>query len=199
MSDNSGSRSGAGGGKRLSRWLLVAHWRCTRRPLTFPCLSLLSLSLSRSSPPSLFRLLRIRSPYPRHLSPCLIFQFLLSLYLNPGSLSASRVYLLRFVLSRAHECAGIVYTRTEVRAPLHRRLLLPLYVSARLVSIPPASGCSLPTHRRRIPLRSSVPLSSRGVSSFSPDNSVAAVCCYDLHSSRNKTSATAPRSRRRRR
>jgi len=54
---NSGSRSDAGGGKRLGRWLLVAHWRCTE---AFD----LSLSLSLS----LFVHLVSRHLSPSHLS-----------------------------------------------------------------------------------------------------------------------------------
>lgn len=71
---NSGSRSGTGGGKRLSRWLLVAHWRCTEA---------FDLSLS----PSAHRLSPSLSARLRAIFLRLIFRFLLSSRLSHPSLS----------------------------------------------------------------------------------------------------------------
>lgn len=74
MPGNSGSRSGTGGGKRLSRWLLVAHWRCTEA---------FDLSLS----PSAHRLSPSLSARLRAIFLRLIFRFLLSSRLSHPSLS----------------------------------------------------------------------------------------------------------------
>lgn len=194
---------GAGGGKRLSQWLLVAHWRYMEAfdlslSLSFRFPSPLSLSSS------LFRSLCIVLFSTRHLSPSHLSVLPFSLT-HPGSLSASR-YPLRLVLP-AHLAAQLRAEPTHERTGIvcaHRSRPLSVVsfhsVSARLVSIPPAPSFP-PTPRRRSPSpinppRCPVLLSvSPGCGSPFPDGDVAV--CYDLHSSRNKTSATVLRSRRR--
>lgn len=116
------------------------HIGAARRPLTFPCLSIsISLFLSLS-----FALCIVLSA-TRHLSPSHLSVPPFSLT-HPASLSACRWYPLRLVPPRrsllAHE-----RTRDRLRAQESTPLPTPstlLYVSARLVSIPPASVPSDP-------------------------------------------------------
>lgn len=201
---NSGSRSGAGGGKRLSRWLLMAHWRCTE---AFD----LSLSLSPSPslfflflslPSSLFRLLCIVLSATRHLSPSHLLVPPFSLTRPAGGLFLSpRLRVNPY--TNAHRES---FTRTGVDPSPSTPSTLPLCVCssgfdpARLYSLRPLdAGIPLrsPPSMLRPPLRlSRLRLLFPHPSLPPPPDSDVAVC-YDLHSSRNKTSATVLRSRRR--
>lgn len=179
-------------------WHIGATWR----PLTFPCLSLFA---SHPLSSSLFRSLCIVLFSTRHLSPSHLSVLPFSLT-HPGSLSASR-YPLRLVLP-AHLAAQLRAEPTHERTGIvcaHRSRPLSVVsfhsVSARLVSIPPAPSfpptpstpvALSPINPPRCPVLLSV---SPGRGSPLPDSDVAV--CYDLHSSRNKTSATVLRSRRR--
>lgn len=190
MLGNSGSRSGAGGGKRLSRWLLVAHWRCTE---AFDLSSSLSLSFSSS----LFRLLCIVLSATRHLSPSHLSVPPFSLT-RPGSLflvhgtpfvsSFPRVPLLRV---NPHTDARGSFARTGVDPSPSKLLPLCVYSSG----FDPARLRSPRILRRRylspitpLDASSSSPSPPAATPSPSPGGDVAV--CYDLHSSRNKTSAT---------
>lgn len=177
MPGNSGSRSGTGGGKRLSRWLLVAHWRCTEA---------FDLSLSPSAP---------FSPSPSLVLPGLAPSFSVSsfdssslpAYLTQVSLSAPRSpspFPRDSSFSPLHRVNPYTHTHTKVdpsSGSLHS-------VSARLASIPfPSAPRYSPDHPLgRFPSFSPFIL----LSPCRRPGDVAA--CYDLHSSRNKTFATTP-------
>lgn len=138
---NSGSRSDAGGGKRLSQWLLVAHWRCME---AFD-LSLVSLSLS---PFLSFSFALYRSIATRHLSPSHLSIPPFSLAQTRRSLSASRHCSLRLILPPRSFPCELTHERTGiVCAHRSRPLSLDSFhsVSTRLVSIPPASVPSDPS------------------------------------------------------
>lgn len=118
------------------------HIGAARRPLTFPCLSIsISLFLSLS-----FALCIVLSA-TRHLSPSHLSVPPFSLT-HPASLSACRWYPLRLVPSAPFSPCELTHERTRdrLRAQESTPLLTPstLYVSARLVSIPPASVPSDP-------------------------------------------------------
>lgn len=182
---NSGSRSGTGGGKRLSRWLLVAHWRCTEA---------FDLSLS----PSAHRLSPSLSARLRAIFLRLIFRFLLSSRLSHPSLSLEP-------LSASLLHGSSSSSPPPPPPPLHRVNLYTHTHTCPQESAPPSTLstlCLLVWFRSRSPLPLAIPRSRppRRFPSFSPfillfpcrrrPGDVAA--CYDLHSSRNKTFATTP-------
>lgn len=131
---NSGSRSGAGGGKRLSQWLLVAHWRCTEAfdlssslppPLSLPLFFVCSVSFYRYAPS-----FSVSSFSPSFLFNSSGVSFCLAVH--PSSHPPR---------SSTHERTGIVCAHGS------RPLFVDSFhsVSTRLVSIPPASVPSDPS------------------------------------------------------
>lgn len=172
------------------------HIGAARRPLTFPCLS---LSLSFSS--SLFRLLCIVLSATRHLSPSHLSVPPFSLT-RPGSL---------FLVHGTPFISSFPPRPPAPCEPAHRRTGIVCAHRSRPLSVEtPSTLCLLVWFRPRPPpfppriLRrrylspitpldasSSSPSPPAATPSPSPDGDVAV--CYDLHSSRNKTSATVLR------
>lgn len=122
---NSGSRSDAGGGKRLGRWLLVAHWRCTE---AFDLSLSLSLSFRPSRLASSFSVSSFNSSFPSNSSGSLFFC---------TAVPPSRPFRSPRVRARAHG-----RTRGNPGEPLHR--LSPLRVCS--------SGFDRARHRSLHPL-----------------------------------------------
>lgn len=151
---NSGSRSGTGGGKRLSRWLLVAHWRCT--PEAF------DLSLSPSAAASArprFRSVRLsRYLSPSHLSIPPLFPLT-----QPGLPAPSSP---SFASSRASSpCSSWLTTRANPHTYARARAQNPPIGSFHSVSARLVRSRLFPLR----PSRSSPPdHSGRRFSSFSP-------------------------------
>lgn len=198
---------GAGGGKRLSHSGYSWHIGATWRPLTFPCLSLfashpLSLSLSFA----LYRSILYAPSFSiSSFSPSFLFNspgLSFCLTVPPSSRPFPRNSP-RSSVRNPHMNAPGSFARTGVDPSPSSPSTLCLLVWFR----------SRPPPRSLRPLDAGRPLRSTPLDapSFSPSLPVAAppspplppfpdsdvAVCYDLHSSRNKTSATVLRSRRR--
>lgn len=161
----------------LSRWLLMAHWRCTK---AFDLSASLPCALA-ACPPSLFssRFLAPLSPFlsSLSLSP--------SIWLLPDPLP---VYYSARCSSFVRRCSSLfpratnTHVHTRASVPLHRSFPLSRLLPSRFRG--PCAPLPRPYSSPRL-----LPHPPLGTPGPSPHR-LERIARYDLHSSRNKTSTT---------